>query len=258
MPLRTSGPAVPASLDPKGPAADAVATLWWVMLVLGTAVFVLVLALLVVPIWRRRRDAGSTSDDRGDVPPALVNRWVIGFGVVMPAVLLIAVLVMSVSTMRTVSRAAPNDSVVIEVVAYQYWWSAHYQADEVTVANEIHIPTGQPVELRLISQDVIHSFWVPELHGKLDMLPDGPNTLVLEADEPGEYLGACAEFCGLQHANMGFLVIAQPPEEFAAWIEAQQRPAAEPTSEEAERGRALFVAEGCGTLPRRTGRRRSR
>ena len=98
---------------PKGPAADAVATLWWVMLAVGTAVFLLVVVLLVVPIWRRRRLESSTiSDDRGEVPPALVNRWVIGLGVVMPAVLLIAVLVMSVSTMRTVSHAAPSDSVV--------------------------------------------------------------------------------------------------------------------------------------------------
>ena len=115
----------------------------------------------------------------------------------------------------------------------------------MTVANEIHIPAGEPVELPLTSADVIHSFWVPELHGKLDMLPDGPNTLVLEADEPGEYLGACAEFCGLQHANMGFLVIAQPRDEFDAWLAAQRQPAAEPAGEAARRGREVFAAEGC-------------
>ena len=115
----------------------------------------------------------------------------------------------------------------------------------MTVANEIHIPAGEPVELTLTSADVIHSFWVPELHGKLDMLPDGPNTLVLEADEPGEYLGACAEFCGLQHAGMNFLVIAQPRAEFDAWLAAQREPAEEPAGEPPVGAASVFAAEGC-------------
>ena len=110
--------------------------------------------------------------------------------------------------------APPEGSLQIEVIGYQFWWAANYPEQGVTVANELHIPVGEPVELRLTSADVIHSLWVPELHGKLDLLPNGTNTLVLEADEPGIYGGECAEFCGLQHANMGFLVIAQPRDEF--------------------------------------------
>ena len=176
------------------------------------AIYVLVIVLLVVPMVRRRRAARqpSADDDTAEVPPTLATRWIVGFGVVLTTVILIAALTMSVATMRALPRTAPAGSVVIDVVGYQYWWAAHYQAEGVTVANEIHVPVGERVELRLTSADVIHSFWVPDLHGKLDALPDGINTLVIEADEPGVYGGECAEFCGLQHANMGMVVVAQP------------------------------------------------
>lgn len=239
---------MPASLDPSGPAAGDIAFLWWLLLGSGTAIFLLVVVLLVVPMLRRRRQAsadGAAGDDRGEVPARLANRLIIGLGIVMTSVLLAAVLAISVATMREVSRAAPADSLQIDVVGHQFWWSVRYPDADVTVANEIHIPVDEAVELRLISADVIHSFWAPELHGKLDLLPDGTNTLVLEADEPGIYGGECAEFCGIQHTNMGFVVVAQPPAEFAAWLEAQRTAAAEPADEVARRGREVFLAEGC-------------
>jgi cytochrome c oxidase subunit 2 len=238
---------VPSVLEPSGPAAEDIGVLWWFLLVVGAVVFLLVVVLLVVPMVRRWRAGGG--DDRGgdrtDVPASTSSRWIVGLGVVMPTVLLVGVLVATVWTTRRISGAAPAGAVRIEVEAYQFWWSARYVDGDVTVANEIHIPAGEPVELTLTSADVIHSFWVPELHGKLDMLPDGPNTLVLEADEPGEYFGACAEFCGLQHAGMNFLVIAQPRAEFDGWLAAQRQPANEPAGEAARRGRELFAAEGC-------------
>jgi len=243
--LGTTRTAAPAQLDPSGPAAGEIATLWWWMLAGATVVTILVVTLLVIPILRRRGQAPSDGDDHEDVAPALTRRWIVGLGIVMPAVVLIGVLVFSVATMRTVSRAAPAGSVVIDVVAYQYWWGAEYPGEGVTVANELHIPAGQPVELRMTSADVIHSFWVPDLQGKIDMLPDGITTLVIEADEPGMYLGACAEFCGVQHAMMNFLVVAQPPEEFAQWLVEQRAPAAPPTDEESRRGAAVFEDAGC-------------
>ncbi|MGH9272227.1 MAG: cytochrome c oxidase subunit II [Ilumatobacteraceae bacterium] len=233
----------PGSLDPSGPAARDIAGLWWLMLGAGTAVFLLVVALLVIPMLRRRR--GTPTDDdghRADVPPRLANRLIIGLGIVMTGILLVGVLVVSVATMRDVSRAAPAGSTRIDVVGYQFWWSVRYPDADVTVANELHIPVGEPVEVRLTSADVIHSFWTPELHGKLDLLPDGTNTLVIEADQPGSYGGECAEFCGIQHTNMGFLVIAEPPDEFAAWLAGQQQPAEQTAGE----GAALFRSEGCG------------
>ena len=236
--------ASPSSLDPAGPGAQDIATLWWILLAGGTAVFVLVLALFVVPLLRRRRDEAG---DRDDVPAGKAARWIVWLGIVLPTVVLTGVLVVTVLTMRSVSRAAPEGSVQIEVTGYQFWWAANYPEHGVTVANELHIPVGEPVELRLTSADVIHSLWVPELHGKLDLLPETTNTLVLEADEPGIYGGECAEFCGLQHANMGFLVIAQPRDEFDAWLAAQRAPAAAPTSGQAERGEQVFLEADCGS-----------
>ncbi len=246
---------VPSVFEPSGPAAEDIGVLWWLLLVVGTVVFLLVAVLLVVPIVRRWRTDGG--DDRGgdrtEVPASTSTRWIVGLGVLMPTVLLVGVLVATVWTTRRISGAAPAGAVRIEVEAYQFWWSARYVDGDVTVANEIHIPAGEPVELTLTSADVIHSFWVPELHGKLDMLPDGPNTLVLEADEPGEYLGACAEFCGLQHAGMNFLVIAQPRAEFDEWLAAQRQPADEPAGDAARRGREVFAAEGCAVCHEVTG-----
>ena len=246
--------ASPSSLDPAGPGARDIATLWWVLLAAGTAVFVLVLVLFVVPLLRRRRDEAG---DRDDVPARTASRWIVWLGIVLPTVVLTGVLFVTVLTMRSVSRAAPEGSVQIDVTGYQFWWAATYPEHGVTVANELHIPVGEPVELRLTSADVIHSFWVPELHGKLDLLPETTNTLVLEADEPGIYGGECAEFCGLQHANMGFLVVAQPRDEFDAWLAAQRAPAAAPTSGQAERGRAGLPRRRLRVVPHDP-RRRSR
>jgi len=209
-----------------------------------------VVVLLVAPMLRRRRRPEPPDGDRGEVPARFASRWIVGLGVVLPAVLLVGVLVISVSTMRSISRAAPRGSTIIEVVGYQFWWAATYPDEGVTVANELHIPAGEPVELRITSADVIHSFWVPELHGKLDGLPETTNTLTIEADEPGVYGGVCAEFCGIQHANMGFLVIADEPSDYDAWLAGQQRQPAEPATEAARRGEALFAAESCARCHR--------
>ena len=240
----------------RGPAAEDIAQLWWIYLLVGIAVYVLVLVLLVIPWLRRRRstpadvdppDPTTDPEHRADVPARLATGWIVGLGVVMPLIVLVGALTLSVSTMEALPRDAPDGSVTIDVVGRQFWWAATYPADGVTVANEIHIPLGEPVELRLLSVDVIHSFWVPDLHGKLDVLPDGTNTLVIEADEAGVYGGECAEFCGLQHANMGLLVIAQPRPEFERWVAAQRAPAAAPSGDAARRGQDVFVAERCGS-----------
>ena len=231
--------------DPSGPAAAEINGVWWTLLVLGSAVYLFVLVLVIAALFHRRREGDSSvSEDRRGVPARLANRWIVAGGIVLPAVVLGAALTVSVAAMRRIPQTAPMGSVVIEVVGYQWWWSVHYPAEQVTVANEIHIPVGQPVAVKLMSADVIHSFWVPELAGKLDALPDRTNTLVIEADEPGEYRGQCAEFCGLQHAKMGIVVIAQPADEFAAWIANQQRPAGTATGE-AKRGEAVFLRSGC-------------
>jgi cytochrome c oxidase subunit 2 len=113
---------------------------------------------------------------------------------------------------------APPEALVIEVVGHQFWWEVRYPEQGVTVRDELHLPVGRPVNLQLTSADVIHSFWVPELAGKLDLLPDRTNTLVLEADQPGVHTSRCAEYCGLEHTRMVLTVVAESEERFAAWV----------------------------------------
>src|SRR5205823_825647 len=130
---------------------------------------------------------------------------------------------------------------------HQFWWEIHYPDQQLTSANELHVPVGQPVRLTLRAADVIHSFWVPQLMGKLDLIPGQPNVTWLQADEPGVYRGECAEYCGLQHAHMGFLVIADPPDQFAAWVAAQRRPATQSADPAVLQGAQVFAREGCIT-----------
>jgi cytochrome c oxidase subunit II len=124
----------------------------------------------------------------------------------------------TVRAMRFVPTTAPPEALVIEVVGHQFWWEVRYPEQGVTVRDELHLPVGRRVNLQLTSADVIHSFWVPELAGKLDLLPDRTNTLVLEADQPGVHTSRCAEFCGLEHTRMVLTVVAEPEERFAAWV----------------------------------------
>ncbi len=201
------------ALDPQGPVAEAMAGLWWLMFWLGLAVFVAFAALLTLALFRRR------SDDREADPR--IRRWIVWGGVVMSTVVLVVVFGATVYAMRAVPNEAPEDALVIEIVGRQWTYDVHYP-DEGVTTDVLHVPVGRPVALRLTSEDVIHSFWVPELGGKMDMLPDYTNTLVLQADEPAEYGARCAEFCGLHHANMVLRVVAEPPERFAAWIAQQQ------------------------------------
>ncbi|SFE81969.1 cytochrome c oxidase subunit II [Blastococcus tunisiensis] len=201
------------SLDPKGPNAESIADTWWLMLGLGVAVFVLFAVLLGVGLFRRGRTGEAAPSER---------RWIVGGGVLLPVVVLVVVFGSTVAAMRTLSEDAPPGALVVEVTGHQWFFEVDYPAEGVSTVGELHLPVGQPVEFHLTSADVIHSFWVPELGGKMDMLPDGVNVLVLEADEPGEWGTQCAEFCGLEHATMRLTVVAETPADFAAWIERQQ------------------------------------
>lgn len=203
-----------AALDPAGPNARAAADLWWLMLALGTATFVLVFVLGVIALRRRNRPDDEVVDGREDVG----GRWIMLGGIALPAVVVGVVLVATLSTMADAQYEAPADAVGIDVVSFQYGWTAaHGDADGTELDNELVIPVGRPVALTLTSRDVIHSFWVPQLAGKMDALPDGETTLVIEADEPGEYLGRCAEFCGLLHAEMPLTVVALADGEYDRW-----------------------------------------
>jgi cytochrome c oxidase subunit II len=203
------------ALDPQGPVSQAMAELWWLMLGLGGAVFVAVVVVLGLGLFRRRPAAGQ---ETGRERPNRFGRWFVVGGVVAPMVILLVVFGATVRALRVVPTTAPPEALVIEVVGHQFWWEVRYPDAGVTVRDELHLPVGRPVSLRLTSADVIHSFWVPALAGKLDLLPDHPNTLVLEADEAGVHRSRCAEFCGLEHTRMVLTVVAEPEDAFASWV----------------------------------------
>ncbi len=230
----------PAMFDAAGPAAQEINRLWWLLFGLGSAVYVVVVGYLLLALYRRRQPLAD-----GGLAEGGSTRTVIWGGIIIPALILLVVYGFTVRTLWALSPRGTADELVIEVIGHQWWWEVHYPEQAVITANEIHIPVGQPVRIELSSVDVIHSFWVPELHGKLDMIPGSTNTFWLEADRPGEYWGLCAEFCGTQHARMLFLVIALPDPEFDQWLVAQQQPPAPPTDEVALQGQQLFLETAC-------------
>jgi cytochrome c oxidase subunit II len=213
--------------------------------VYGIITWVAVIIALVVGsalVWiflryRDRPDAPRPVQTRGHT--ALEVAWTIA-----PALVLLVIAVPTIQvTFRT--QAAPRpDEIEIRVLGRQWWWEFHYPALGVVTANELHVPQGRAIALVLDGPDVIHSFWVPQLAGKRDVVPGRLNRLRFTADTPGEYRGQCAEFCGLSHANMGLRVIVDPPEVFERWVAAQTATPAEPTGLAAE-GKAIFLRSAC-------------
>jgi cytochrome c oxidase subunit 2 len=175
-------------------------------------------------------------------------QW-IRVGLIVSAVPLSVALVWTMFVLAAVAGPPVHPALVLDVTARQWWWDVRYNgngpANSFQTANEIHIPVGQPVLVRLHAADVIHSFWVPKLTGKTDVIPGQVNQSWFEADAPGRYLGQCSEYCGYQHAHMQFEVVADTPQDFAAWTAAQLKPAQSPTTEQQTRGLAL-VQFRCG------------
>jgi cytochrome c oxidase subunit 2 len=238
------------TLDPAGPNATKELDLFKLVFWVAVVVFVLVQSLVVIALVRfRHRDGGDAKE------PVQVHgntRLELGW-TIAPALILVVLAVPSVATIFELARAPKEEPVNVTVVGRQFWWEYHYTDEDTDfyTANELHIPVGRPVRIiedgTLGNSDVIHSWWVPKLSGKTDNIPGRVNRLTIEADEPGTYLGQCAEFCGLSHANMRLRVIAQTPADFARWVAAQRRPApAAPAEASPEgQGRLLFAAKGC-------------
>ncbi|HEY0747718.1 MAG TPA: cytochrome c oxidase subunit II [Steroidobacteraceae bacterium] len=226
-------------LDAAGMRAQHILPLTWFTLSVSIAVCLVIAVLLWVGVRRRRVPsgvdiAGIAVERGGDGLP-----W-IRVGLLIAAVPLAATLVWTMVVLAAVARVPANPALVLDITAHQWWWDVHYSGalppDEFETANEIHIPVGQPVLVRLHAADVIHSFWVPKLSGKTDVIPGQINQSWLETEQPGRYLGQCSEFCGYQHAHMQFEVVAQAADKFAAWRAAQLEPAAAPASAQAARG----------------------
>ncbi len=207
------------------------------MFALGTAIFAAVLGALGYAL-RRARGQSAPRPFNG-------NALIAVGGVIIPAAIIISLVVLTALTQRALSAPPTPPALTIDVIGHQFWWEVRYPQHGVTTANEIHLPTGQPVQLRLTSADVIHSFWVPQLAGKLDLNPGQTNTLWIQADRADVYRGICAEFCGIQHTLMLFLVVAEPPDQFAAWLEARRAPPPRPVEPVLQRGQRVFSEAGC-------------
>jgi len=223
-----------------GVEAERVLALFWAMLAGAVLIYVLVLGCAVY----------ATRIAPGRHPNFPGIAFIVGGGVALPVVVLAALLSYSFVLGRDLGRALGPEALRIEVVGKQWWWEVRYLAPDgsgaVVSANELRLPVGEPVELLLSSTDVIHSFWLPSIAGKRDMIPGQVNRLVLEAAEPGVYRGQCAEYCGGPHALMAFYAIAAPAADFRRWLEREAAPAAPPDDQFLAQGRELFLGSGCG------------
>lgn len=256
--------ATQSALEPKGPFAqkshDLFVPVFWV----AAAIFFLVEGLLIAFAIRYRHRKGRTT-----VPPQVHGNTRLEIAwTILPTLILAGVAVPTIATIWDLAEEPKGDVLVVDVLGHQWWWEFAYPDQQIVTANELHIPTGQPVSLRLcaagvgydqqlapsdcqpgppegpqpaaIGDSVIHSFWVPELAGTTDVIPNQTNFMAIQADEPGVYEGQCKEFCGLSHAYMKFKVVAHSPSDFEQWVREQQTPAAEPTGDAAA-GSEIFL-----------------
>lgn len=233
-------------LNPGGAAARSISTLSWIVFIIFLAVSVIMWVLIA---WVALRKRGRI-DDPVPVEERGGESWILVGGFLIPAAILTVIFVLNLDTMSGFPiHYGVDPPPEIIVIGHQWWWEVQYVSGPVTqyftTADEIHIPAGRDVDIELHSADVIHSFWVPELNGKEDLIPGQPNMIRLHADNPGTYRGQCAEFCGVQHAHMILLVIAQPPDEYEAWVNHESQPAAEPTEHGAQQGEQIFLSSAC-------------
>ena len=236
-------------LDPAGPQAARIHSLWWAFNIVLTLVFLIVIGIMLWALSRRHREPLA----RVHVPSAADEQRLtrtVAIGVFATIAILFGLLIASVGTGKAISNLAnKKNGLTIEVTGNQWWWHVRYLDDDaskiVVTANEIHIPVGRPVQIRGTSNDVIHSFWVPNLHGKRDLIPSRVTDEWIQADRTGRYRGQCAEFCGLQHAHMALWVIAESPEEFEAWKRRQLEPAMPPSNPTTSAGLLVFEKYAC-------------
>lgn len=239
-----------AYLHTAGPAVDPVTRLGWGLALVSIAVVIVIAALLVLAIFRKRYAAGDRAGPSGDGLMPVRERaglmWIyVGTGI--SAVVLFACAVWTLSTLAEIAAPGRKPRVVIEVRAFQFWWRVRYLdangAVQLTTANEFHIPVGEPVRFQLSSGDVIHSFWVPSLGGKMDVLSGQTNVTWLQGDTVGRYRGQCGEFCGAQHAHMALFVDVDTPAAFDQWVARQRSVAASPV--DTDTGAHVFL-DKCG------------
>ena len=257
------------ALDAAGPQSHRIETLWWLFFWVCAVVYALVILFLLVPVFLHRSGQRSAGADAGagaghgmgagpaaDVPvtrpdPASsrLKTTVVGGAVFITTIVLFVLLISDFVTGRGIHTNPDPNPLTIKVTGHQWWWEVRYEdpvpSNIVSGANEIHIPTGRPVKFELSAGDVIHSFWIPNLHGTKDMVPGHPISTWFQADRAGTFYGQCAEFCGHQHANMRIAVIAHTPQKFDEWLRAQRQPPKQPATDAEKKGQQVFLASTC-------------
>lgn len=237
--LTTACTGVQSSLEPAGREAARIADLFWLMAIGAVVVW---LGVIVLALWAVRARPEKQTLRRSRL-------IIVGCGAVFPTVVLTALLVYGLRPIPDLVGPAPEGSLKISVSGEQWWWRMTYQTatgQTFTLANELRLPVGETVALELNSPDVIHSFWIPSLAGKMDMIPGRTTRLVFRPNKTGIFRGVCAEYCGESHAFMAFPVVVQEKNEFDNWMAQQLAPAQQPSDELADRGAQLFLANGCG------------
>ena len=239
-----------SALQPAAEQASRIAGLWWFYFLVLTGVFTLVVAALMIPIVKRRSMA---KDEPAIAEPAPSQKRRMTTGVISAVVASVLIIFLLLGTdfvsANAVFAPPPDNALAISITGHQWWWDIRYMdgspSDWFSTANEFHVPVGRAVKFELSSTDVIHSFWIPSLHGKKDLIPGHPTTTWFIPRQPGTYLGRCAEFCGVQHAHMNLVVTVDTPEQFAAWAAAQKKSAPAPSNDQQKRGQEVFLRTTC-------------
>src|SRR3954447_11512523 len=239
------------AINPAGPNAGNISKLWWLMFTVCSIVFVLVMIAVLLSL---RRATAEAADRTPIIEPSQESerrrRNIIISATTITVIVLFVFLIASYSAGRSLRLNDPTkNGLSIDLTGHQWWWEVRYNdvdaSNIFTTANEIHIPVGVPVMFSLRGADVIHSFWVPNLAAKKDLIPGKINTIWLQADKPGVYRGQCAEYCGLQHAKMALWVVAEPQEQFNAWRQSQTQTSIPPATDLQKRGQQVFLTSTC-------------
>ncbi|MFL5611908.1 MAG: cytochrome c oxidase subunit II [Gemmatimonadaceae bacterium] len=240
-----------SALDAKGPKAAAIARVNWVAVTTATVVYIAVIGALLFALWRAStRPVEFAADDAEEVERERgMTRWV-AIAAAITVLILVGFLFVDVATGSSLSRVGGERPLRIDVVGHQWWWDVKYPdprnpQNEVQTANEIHVPVGRPVLIKMTSSDVIHSFWAPNLDGKKDLIPGHETRTWFRADTAGVYRGQCAEFCGHQHAKMAFYIVAEPKLEFEHWLDSQKGEARKAADSLTQTGERVFLSGPC-------------
>ena len=227
--------------QPAGEIAKQQSDIFWFILVVATIIFVVVTGWLLISIvrFRARPDSAAARQIHGN--SAVEIAWTVA-----PSLVLFLVLAFTIKTMFALAQPASSTTLQVQAIGHQWWWEFRYPGQNVVTADELHVPLNTVVQVSLISDNVIHSFWVPSIAGKMDVIPGHDNVLWFRVQRAGTYRGECTEYCGEQHAHMDFIVVAESQDSYQAWLTGQQGPAASPAAGSAAAlGKQLFLTKGC-------------